>query len=56
MDRHTTGGRPLSQFTETWIEQMAHGAGQAPACTGWFLWASIAGLTTLVVLVLQTGV
>ena len=56
MERHVAGGRPLSQFSETWVEQMAHGAGQAPASIGWVLWAGLAGLGALVALVLQSSV
>jgi hypothetical protein len=56
MERHAAGVRPLSQFSETWVRQMAHGAGQAPAYIGWWLWAGFAGLTAVAALVLQSSV
>jgi hypothetical protein len=51
MKTDVEGGRRLSQFGETWVRQMDHGSGQAPATIGWCLWAAIAGFTVLFALV-----
>ncbi|MEJ0068063.1 MAG: hypothetical protein WDO24_04285 [Pseudomonadota bacterium] len=54
MERPAASDRTLSQFSETWVRQVARD--QAPACVGWCLWAGVAGLTTLIALVLQSSV
>jgi hypothetical protein len=54
MEPRAANDRPLSQFSETWVRQMDRGG--APACVGWCLWAGIAGLTTLIALMLQSGI
>jgi hypothetical protein len=46
MEPNGEGARRLSEFGQTWVRQMEHGSGQAPAI-GWCLWAAIAAVTVL---------